>query len=221
MVKRAAYAVFQRTPHGVRLEDLESWGFFGLLDAIRRFDPRRGVRFETFAAGRVRGSIIDGLRSEDFAPRLARKRANELEAAYLAAERRKGAPATEADVAHELRVSADRVRRLMDGLGPILSKAVPVPRRAFQKDPLLPEELGLLKDGREEGPLAKAARKDAVEECLGRLGMRARFVLRATYFHGLDLEEVGLALCLSESRVSQIRAGALQSARLRSEGSAA
>lgn len=209
VVGHAAYLIMRRMPHGVRIEDLESFGFTGLLDAIRRFDPGRGVKFETFCVGRVRGAMLDGLRAEDVAPRLARSRANRLERAYAAIERRNGRPATDAEVARELGLTRDGLEGLRLEVGRILSPGSPVPRRMLEKEPFRPTDMAFVEDRRPERTPDAVARRDLVRMCLGRLPARSRFIMRLYYFEDLDLEEIGLALDLSESMVCQLHAKAL------------
>lgn len=209
VVDRLAGIMLQKLPHGVQVEDLKSCGFFGLLGAISRFDPERGVRFETYCVGRVRGAMLDSLRSDDIVPRLTRSRANRIEKAFQTTERKRGRPGTDVEVARELRVSLPTFDHMRTQIGNVLSPGAPIPKRKLDRDLTLPLDVTLMEDTRNHGPLVTATRKDFIKEGLRGLPRRDRFVLILYYLMDLDLEEIGLVLDLSESRVCQLHAKAM------------
>ena len=110
IVRYQAEKMIERLPHNVQVEDLCSSGIFGLFEAIKRYDLERGVKFETYCVGRIRGAMLDELRAMDWVPRLTRARANKLQAAYHRLEKEHGRAPTDVEVARAY--SADRGRTL-------------------------------------------------------------------------------------------------------------
>jgi RNA polymerase sigma factor FliA len=111
LVKYVAGRVSSTLPQTVDTADLISYGLFGLIDAIEKFDPGRGIKFETYAIARIKGAIIDELRSLDWVPRSVRARARELEAAYIALETRMRRVPSDAEVAEEMGSDPRRAAR--------------------------------------------------------------------------------------------------------------
>src|SRR5690554_3491792 len=114
LVKYVAGRVAIGLPPNVEFDDLVSYGIFGLIDAISKFDPNRGIKFETYAIARIRGAIMDGLRSNDWIPRSIRQKAKELEKACVELEHRLGRYATSQEISEELGVSVDDFHQLLN-----------------------------------------------------------------------------------------------------------
>src|SRR6266545_4834309 len=134
----------------LEMDDLLSYGTIGLISAIERFDPARGIRFETFATSRIRGAVIDQLRTLNWLPRTAVSRVRQIEQALAGLEQRLGRPAKEEEVAVELGVSVDRYRQmLLDASTTVLS--IDVPLNALQNDETMPLK-DLLEDRDTPGP---------------------------------------------------------------------
>src|SRR3990170_6926079 len=112
IVRYVAERMSERLPKSVQVDDLVSTGVFGLLDAIDRFDIKRGVKFETYCIGRVRGAMLDELRAMDWVPRLTRARANKLEDAYSKVVKQQGRAPTDTELAKEMRVSMQELDAL-------------------------------------------------------------------------------------------------------------
>lgn len=203
IVRYVAEKMIERLPHNVQVEDLISSGIFGLFEAVSRFDLTRGVKFETYCVGRIRGAMLDELRHMDWVPRLTRARANKLEDAYSKLEKEHGRPPTDVELARELRISVDQ----LDGLYREVSGAslVSLQRRTLEKDD---NTLGVdvMEDSKIEGPLPANIRRDLVEFCRKRLSTKERYILMMYYFEDLTLKEIGTILGLSESRVCQLHA---------------
>ena len=203
IVRYVADKMIERLPHNVQVEDLISAGVFGLFDAVEKFDMSRGVKFETYCVGRIRGAMLDELRHMDWVPRLTRARANKLEEAYAKLERELGRPPKDAELAAELKISLEA----LDGLYREVSGAslVSMQRRALEKDP---NQLGvdIMEDEKIEGPLPANARRDLIEFCKKKLSTKERYILMMYYFEDLTLKEIGRILELSESRVCQLHA---------------
>ena len=199
IVRYVADKMIERLPHNVQVEDLVSAGVFGLFDAVEKFDLARGVKFETYCVGRVRGAMLDELRHMDWVPRLTRARANKLEEAYGKLERQLGRPPKAVE-----RVHADLE---LGGLYREVSGAsiVSMQRRALEKDPNQ-LRVDVMLDDKIEGPVPANARKDLIEFCKKKLTAKERYILMMYYFEDLTLKEIGRILELSESRVCQLHA---------------
>ncbi len=112
IVRYVAEKMIERLPHNVQVEDLVSAGVFGLFDAVDRFDLGRGVKFETYCVGRIRGAMLDELRHMDWVPRLTRARANKLEEAYTRLEKQNGRAPTDMELATDLKITIDQLDEL-------------------------------------------------------------------------------------------------------------
>lgn len=204
IVRYVAERMIERLPHNVQVDDLCSAGVFGLLDAIDKFDVTRGFRFETYCTNRIRGAILDELRSMDWVPRLTRARANELERAYAKLEREKGRAPTDLEMARELRISVERLDELYrETSGAAVAQAIS--RRRLERDPDL-QGVDAMEDRRIEGPLGASEKADFIQYCKKNLSMKERYILMLYYYDELTLKEIGLILGLSESRVCQLHA---------------
>jgi RNA polymerase sigma factor for flagellar operon FliA len=203
IVRYVAEKMIERLPHNVQVEDLIGAGVFGLFDAVERFDVTRGVKFETYCVGRIRGAMLDELRHMDWVPRLTRARANRLEEAYAKLEKENGRPPTDVELARELKISLDQLDELYREVSG--ASLVSLQRRTLEKDP---NQLGVdvMEDEKIEGPLPANTRKDLVEFCQKKLSAKERYILMMYYFEDLTLKEIGRVLGLSESRVCQLHA---------------
>jgi len=204
IVRFVSDRMIERLPHNVQVEDLCSAGVFGLLDAIDKFDMSRGFRFETYCTNRIRGAILDELRSMDWVPRLTRARANGLERAFSKLERELGRAPTDVEVARELRISVDRLDELYretSGTAVVQS----LHRRTLAKDP---ETVGVdtMEDTGDAGPVTNAEKSDFIAYCKKNLSTKERYILMLYYYDELTLKEIGNVLGLSESRVCQLHA---------------
>lgn len=200
LVKFVAGRVGAGLPNSVDPGDLVSSGVFGLIDAIDRFDPERGVKFETFAAPRIRGAIYDGLRQLDWVPRSVRSRAREVERGISHLEHELGRSPTDGELAEQLRITEDELTRWLASIasttiGP-LDRAV-----AAGYEPASVESAGM------EHPVAATLDRelrDAMHSEIKSLPEREKLVLSLYYDEGLTLAEIGQVLGVTESRISQI-----------------
>lgn len=212
LVKYVAGRVAIGLPATVEFDDLVSYGLFGLVDAVEKFDVVRGVKFETYAAARIRGAVIDGLRSSDWVPRSVRQKARELEQAVADLEARLGRSATDEEVSEALSISlAEYYELLLQVKGVSLASLDEV----WSGDP---DEDGALHFGqmvenpRSEDPTALLERievKRILSSAIDQLPERERLVVALYYYEGLTLKEIGETLGVSESRVSQIHTKAI------------
>ncbi|MEJ7723614.1 MAG: FliA/WhiG family RNA polymerase sigma factor [Ilumatobacteraceae bacterium] len=191
--------------------DLVSAGIFGLIDAVERFEPEQGYRFETFAAPRIRGAIYDGLRELDWVPRSVRARARQIEGAISGFENRQGRAPSEPELASALSID---VAELAEWVSSVASTAIGPLDRALDAG-AEPSAL----DGRAP-PQPSAVVEDhevrtVMRRELRRLPEREKLVLGLYFDEGLTLAEIGEVLGVSESRVSQIRITAVMHLRAR------
>jgi RNA polymerase sigma factor FliA len=211
LVRQVAGRVGTRLPPHVDHADLIQAGVFGLIDAIDRFEPATGVRFEVYAAQRIRGAILDELRAQDWVPRTVRVRARELDKAREAVEAKLQRRATAAELAAELGVGPAEVHAILDRIRVISLEALDdwsrvrgVPADALAEhgsDPFA------IVENRENRELLRRA--------LARLPERDQRILRLYYTENLTLARIGRELGVTESRVSQLRSRAV--VRLRQE----
>jgi RNA polymerase sigma factor for flagellar operon FliA len=208
IVKYTAERLHTKLPSEVELDDLISPGTFGLMEAVKAFDPSRGVKFETYCAARIRGAILDELRAMDWVPRLVRHRAHKLGEAAQSLEAQLGRKPTDRELAKELRISMrefEKVRRDSRATG-----VVSLSRKWFETDSHKDvREIDVLEDKRAEDPLRCAQRRDIKEIITRGLSRAERLIVLLYYFEEMTMKEIGEALDLSESRVSQMHSAVL------------
>lgn len=205
-VKYIAERLAAKLPPSVELDDLIGAGVLGLLDAVEKFDPARGVQFKTYAELRVRGAMLDCLRALDWAPRTLRQRAREVEATFRQIEQQKGRPAEEDEVAAALGMTGTQFRELLGELQGLT--LLGLEENEDEHDSLaarIPDDLS-------RTPLALYERAEGQETLIAaidRLPMRERQVVALYYLEELTMKEVGAVLGITESRVSQLHTQAV------------
>ncbi len=216
LVKYVAGRVAASLARNVDPEDLTSYGVVGLIDAIEKFEPGRGVKFETYAVPRIKGAILDGMRSLDWAPRSLRARARELERAMVELEGRLQRLPTDEELASHMGLSVEELRQLYQDLTRASVVTLDEPVGLGQGEGL--SLLDTLKDQRlsdvTAGMEAREVR-DLVFRVLDELPERDKLVIALYYFEGLTLAEIGRVLGVTESRVSQIHSRAILQLRAR------
>jgi len=187
-------------------EDLVSYGMIGLINAIDRFDPSRGVRFEAFASARIRGAVIDQLRSLNWLPRSAISRVRQIESALAVLEQKLGRPAKEKEVAEEIGVSTDRYRQiLLEMNSSVLSLDAPL--GSPSQDDEVTSLSELLEDQTAPGPVEQAEQQELTEmlsAAIKGLPEREKLLLALYYQQELTMKEISKILSVSESRVCQL-----------------
>jgi RNA polymerase sigma factor FliA len=191
LVKYVAGRLRTRMPDSVEQDDLVSDGVFGLLDAIDRFEPARGLSFQTFAVPRIRGAIIDGMRSMDFVPRSVRDKLRVVHRAQVTLEERLGRSPEDAEVAREVGIPVQQLRDLSRQANS---------NHANLDDFDLADELSHAADHQVEQGDVNASLMRVVDQ----LGERDQVIIALYYFEGLTLAEIGQVLGVTESRVSQV-----------------
>ena len=220
LVKRIAYHLMARLPSSVQVDDLVQNGMIGLLDAIDRFEAGMGAQFETYAAQRVRGAMLDGLRENDWLPRSLRRDMRRIEAAIHSLEQQNGRPPSETELAAALDLPLeDYQRMLQDARGHQLVYLEDFNRE--EDDDCLDRHLA--QEGND--PLTLLEDSDLRRRLVGaieHLPEREQLVMALYYDEELNLREIGAVLGVTESRVCQLHSQAV--ARLRAcvfEGGAA
>lgn len=211
-VKFIAERIASKLPPSVDTDDLYSAGVLGLLDAIDRFDPTRGVMFKTYAEMRVRGAILDSLRDLDWVPRSVRRRAREVEAAYLQIEQEKRRPAEDSEVAKKLGMTLQAFHLLLTEL-----RGLTITCLDHDDDDDSSRSKQLAQDSNNT-PLShyeRAEVRDRLAGAIDQLPERERQVVALYYIEELTMKEIGLVLGVTESRVSQLHTQAVL--RLRSK----
>jgi RNA polymerase sigma factor for flagellar operon FliA len=212
MVKFVAGRLGAGLPSHVDDADLISYGLMGLIGAIERFEPERGIKFETFAMTRIRGAIIDELRSLDWVPRSVRSRAREIEAAQAKLEHELQRAPSEAELAARLDVSEEE---LQTSLLEIANSSVYALDELWTVSDSSGDQVSLLdtiSDPRAEDPqesLASSEIKDRLTEAISSLPEREQLVVALYYYENLTLREIGEVLGVTESRVSQLHTKAV------------
>lgn len=191
----------------VEYEDLVSFGVFGLIDAIDKFDINKGVKFETYASLRIRGAIIDSIREMDWVPRSLRQKSKELEKAYWEVENELGRSATDKDVAEKLNISVEELHKLLNEVN--VSSLISLEDFLEQNYEIGMEPAG----GRKQDRPEYEAELNEISEILGnaidKLPEKERMVLTLYYYEELTLKEISAIMKVSESRISQLHTKAI------------
>jgi len=212
MVKFVAGRLGAGLPSHVEDADLISYGLVGLIGAIERFEPERGIKFETFAMTRIRGAIIDELRSLDWVPRSVRSRAREIEAAQAKLEHELQRAPTEAELAAKLNMTEEE---LQSALLEIANSSVYALDELWTVSDSSGDQVSLLDTIADESAadpqeaLASTEVKDLLTEAISGLPEREQLVVALYYYENLTLREIGEVLGVTESRVSQLHTKAV------------
>jgi RNA polymerase sigma factor for flagellar operon FliA len=211
LVKYVAGRVSAGLPQTIEQADLVSYGMFGLIDAIDKFDPGRGYKFETYAISRIRGSIIDELRSIDWVPRSMRAKSRAVEKAYATLENELARTPSDTEVADELGMSEQDLQNLFGQISffgiVALEETVSVGSDRSEtvtlRDTIPDRDLGPV------GTFEVEETKQMLAAAINRLPEREKFVLSLYYYEGLTLGQIGEVLHITESRVCQIHTKAV------------
>ena len=215
LVKFVAGRVSAGLPQSIEQADLVSYGMFGLIDAIEKFDTDRNIKFETYAITRIKGAIIDELRSIDWVPRSVRAKARAVEQAYASLEASLGRAPTDAEVASSLQISEGDLQQIFGQISYIGIVALDevIAGGGERGDSVT---LGDSLADRGEGPMAAfevEEMKQILAGAINRLGDREKIVLSLYYYENLTLAQIGQVLGVTESRVCQIHTKAVMQLR--------
>ncbi|MBX3285427.1 MAG: RNA polymerase sigma factor WhiG [Actinobacteria bacterium] len=214
LVKYVAGRVGVGLPQNVEQSDLVSYGIFGLIDAIEKFDPDRGFKFETYAISRIKGAILDELRSIDWVPRSVRAKGRAVERAFSKLESSLHRSPTEAELATELGYTEAQLQQVLGQLSltgiAALDEMLGDRSDAATLGDTIPDQA--------EGPGALAELREMrthLAEAIERMPEREKIVLTLYYFENFTLAQIGQVLKVTESRVSQIHTKAVLQLRSR------
>lgn len=203
LVRYNAERVWSKLPEGVDLNDLISAGVFGLMDAIEAFDMDRGVKFETYCVPRIRGAMLDELRTMDWVPRLVRSKASKMEAARKAVIAKTGRPPTDAELAAEMGLSIQDFEKHKSEASAI--GLVSLNKKWYETDSYKDvREVDVLQDAKGEDPTGGIQKLDVMKVVTKGLNRNERLIIILYYYEELTMKEIGNTLGLSESRVSQM-----------------
>jgi RNA polymerase sigma factor for flagellar operon FliA len=220
LVKYVAGRLGSSLPTHVDEADLVSYGLLGLMSAIDRYDPERDIKFETYAIARIRGSIIDELRTLDWVPRSVRSRAREIERAIRELESKLGRAPTDEEIAGKVGISTDELEEsLVDISRSSIAALDELWSTSSEGDQV--SLLDTLEDPESVKPadaLDETEIREALAEAISRLPEREKLVVTLYYYEELTLREIGEVLGVTESRVSQLHAKAILRLRSRLHG---
>ncbi len=207
-VRYLARRIHERLPQHVELDDLVSAGVVGLIDAFSKFDHTKKVQFKSYAQFRIRGAILDSLRTLDWSPRELRRKGRAVEEALRAVTQRLGRAPLEQEIASEMELSLGDYQVLLGDLKGLEIGSLHMERSEDSGD----EELAYIPGSPEEDPLfrcLKGEMKQRLADAIDELPEKERLVLTLYYYEELTMKEIGLTLGVVESRVSQIHSSAV------------
>lgn len=203
LVRYNADRVWAKLPDGVDLNDLISAGVFGLMDAIEAFDMTRGVKFETYCVPRIRGAMLDELRTMDWVPRLVRSKASKMEAARKQAEAELGRPPTDGEIAGKLELPLEEFEKMKAEASAV--GLVSLNKKWYETDSYKDvREIDIVEDSKGEDPTRGIQKRDLMKLVTKGLNRNERLIIILYYYEELTMKEIGQTLGLSESRVSQM-----------------
>lgn len=211
LVKYVAGKVAIGMPHNVEFDDLVSYGSFGLLDAIEKFDPNRDIKFKTYAMTRIRGAIFDELRSMDWIPRSIRQKARQIEEVISVLENRLGHTVEDEDIAREMGISTDELQTLLTqisgtsivSLNDVWFMGDDNDQVSFIDTIESPENLN------PDNLIEREEIKSVIVEAIKQLPDKEKKVIVLYYYEDLTLKEIGEVLEVTESRISQLHTKAI------------
>lgn len=209
LVKRVVHRLAGRLPAEVDIKEMLNSGIIGLVDALEKYDPRHETNFSTYAQFRIRGTILDSFRIQDWVPRSLRHKAHKLENAYLRLEQDLGRPAEDHEVATELGVELEDLHKMLGEVTGVVMLSLEElgfghGEERFRADETLPSS--------RPDPLhnlLEGERVEIVARALDRLPEKERLVITLYFYEELNLKEIGEIIGVTESRASQIRSRAL------------
>jgi RNA polymerase sigma factor for flagellar operon FliA len=207
-VRYLARRIHERLPQHVELDDLVSAGVVGLIDAFTKFDHTKKVQFKSYAQFRIRGAILDSLRTLDWSPRELRRKGRAVEEAIRSATHRVGRAPSEQEIAKEMELTLAEYQLLLGDLKGLEIGSLHMERSEDSGD----EELAYIPGSPEDDPLfrcLKGEMKQRLADAIDELPEKERMVLTLYYYEELTMKEIGLTLGVVESRVSQIHSSAV------------
>ena len=203
LIKHIAHRVATRLPTNIEMRDLINAGVLGLLDAVDKFEPERGVKFKTYAEVRIRGAILDSLRNLDWAPRSLRKKSKDLERTYAELSQKLGRPATDEEVSEALGEDIEDYHALVDQLHGLTLGSFENLNDSEDSE----NYINYCPDDGTNDPYVKFESNELTSllaEAIDDLPEKERLVLSLYYYEEFTMKEIGTLLGVNESRVSQL-----------------
>ena len=210
LVESVVGRIMVTLPDSVDREDLVSCGILGLIQAVDRFEPRRGVKFNTYATSVIRGAVMDELRSQDWAPRSVREKCRRIERTLARLEAQLGRSPDDEEMASVMRMSVDEYHQLLSDASSVALvslEALLSGGEVLRQEPAVPLSEGGLQDP--ERTAQRQELKRALAEAIDTLPQSERLVIALYYHEELTLREIGEVLGVTESRVCQIHTQAV------------
>jgi RNA polymerase sigma factor for flagellar operon FliA len=209
LVKYNGERIWSRLPEGVELDDLISAGVFGLMDAIDAFDLTRGVKFETYCVPRIRGAMLDELRTMDWVPRLVRSKASKLNEAIKFLEAKLGRAPSEVELSEQMGISVAELEKMVLEANAV--NLISLNKKWYETDSYKDvREIDILEDKKGEDPTRRIQKNDLMRLVTKGLNRNERLIIILYYYEELTMKEIGATLDLSESRVSQMHSSIVQ-----------
>lgn len=209
LVKYNAERIWARLPDGVELDDLTSAGVFGLMDAIEAFDLSRGVKFETYCVPRIRGAMLDELRTMDWVPRLVRSKQSKVDAAQKQLETALGRKPTAEELSTKLGIPMEQLEAYVGEATAV--NLVSLNKKWYETDSYKDvREIDILEDKKAEDPTHRLQNRDLMRLVTRGLNRNERLIVILYYYEEMTMKEIGATLNLSESRVSQMHSSIVQ-----------
>ena len=209
LVKYNGERIWARLPEGVELDDLISAGVFGLMDAIDLFDLSRGVKFETYCVPRIRGAMLDELRTMDWVPRLVRSKASKLNEAIKTLETRLGRQPNEIELSEQLGISVQELEKMVLEANAV--NLISLNKKWYETDSYKDvREIDILEDKKGEDPTRRIQKNDLMRLVTKGLNRNERLIIILYYYEEFTMKQIGKTLKLSESRVSQMHSSIVQ-----------
>lgn len=223
LIKYIASRLALRLPSHISLDDLISSGIIGLIDAIYKFDPSKNISFKTYAEFRIKGAILDELRSLDWIPRSVRKKSHILEKAYADLEKNLGRPAEFEEVSHALGLELEEFHQLLDETKPVSLVDIEGIWKAVRNAPELPihDLPEILLDESVRDPflaLYFSELQDVMVKAIDALPDKEKLLISLYYYEELTMKEIGQIMGYTESRISQLHTQAMFRLRARLRG---
>jgi len=208
LVKYIAERLLQTLPKSIEVDDLISAGLFGLMDAIRGFDASRGIKFKTYCTTRIRGSILDQLRSQDWVPRLVRLKAGKIDKALQRLTGEYGREPTHAELAQTLEMEHGELSKEIANANAKTMFSLSEKWEDRDDDSSM-EKVDILEDNKATDPIGELNRRDLLNYVTRSLTHKERFIIEQYYRVGHTMREIGEMLALTESRVCQIHSNVM------------
>ena len=208
LVRYIAERQLSKLPQNINVEDLQSAGVLGLMDAVRGYDPERGVKFETYCTTRIRGAILDELRSLDWVPRIVRSKANKIDRAWKALETRYGRNPSDEEMAVQLELTLPEYEAMAREASAVTMTSLTSETKDDDGSKSM-RKLDLREDKKGLNPEVELKKKEVTEFLTRGLSRKERLIILLYYYEELTLREIGEVLEVTESRISQLHTKAI------------